>query len=66
MNYVDVVVLVLMALADVCLLVHLRRRRARYIRIDRMSRCLQLHIRSEIASGPVVVAQRRRPVVHVS
>ena len=57
---VDVVVLVLMAIADLCLLVHLRRRRARYIRMDRMTRCLQLHIRSELVPDSGVAPDRGR------
>jgi hypothetical protein len=57
---VDVVVLVLMAIADLCLLVHLRRRRARYIRMDRMTRCLQLHICSELVPDSVVAPDRGR------
>jgi hypothetical protein len=56
----DVMVLVLMAGADICLLIHLRRRRARYIRFDRMTRSLQLHIRSELAPEAVVAPRRRR------
>ena len=56
----DVVVLLLMALADICLIVHLRRRRARYIRMDRMTRSLQLHIRSELTPESVVAPRRRR------
>lgn len=62
MNVSDVMVLVLLALADICLIVHLRRRRARYIRMDRMTRSLQIHIRSELSPEAVVV--NRRPVSH--
>lgn len=60
MNVVDVVVLLMLAAADICLIVHLRRRRARYIRMDRMNRCLQLHIRSELTPESVVAPRRRR------
>jgi hypothetical protein len=64
MNAVDVIVLVLLALADVCLIVHLRRRRARYIRMDRMTRSLQLHIRSRLS--PESVVEPRGHLEHVS
>jgi hypothetical protein len=60
MNVGDVLVLILMAGADICLLVYLRRRRAHCIRMDRMTRSLQLHIRSEIAADGVVSPRRRR------
>ena len=53
MNYADVMVMTLMVAADVCLLAYLRRRRARCIRFDRMTRSLQLHIRSEISDEVV-------------
>jgi len=60
MNVSDVMVLILLAAADVCLLIHLRRRRARYLRIDRMTRSLQLHIRSELTPEDLVAPRRRR------
>ncbi len=60
MNVVDVLVLTMLAIADICLIVHLRRRRSRYIRMDRMTRSLQLHIRSEIAPEAIVAPRRRR------
>ena len=63
MNVVDILVLSLLAAADICLIVHLRRRRARYIRMDRMTRSLQLHIRAEIASAEDVISPRRRRVL---
>jgi hypothetical protein len=62
---VDIMLLTLLALADACLIVHLRRLRARYIRMDRMTRCLQLHIRAEL-SPESVVAPRRRRVIQIS
>jgi len=65
MNVADVLVLILMAGADICLLVYLRRKRARCIRIDRMTRSLALHIRSEIASDEVVSPRRRRQLQRV-
>jgi len=60
MNVADVLVVFLMVCADICLLVYLRRRRAHCIRMDRMTRSLQLHIRSEIAPDDVVAPRRRR------
>ena len=66
MNVSDLIVLALLAAADICLIAHLRRRRARYIRMDRMTRCLQLHIREEIASENVVVPRRFRVLRKVS
>ena len=63
MNIVDVSVLMLMAAADICLIIHLRRRRARYIRMDRMTRSLQLHIRSQITAAEGMVAPRRRRIL---
>lgn len=56
----DVMVLGLMAFADICLIVHLRRRRARYMRLDRMTRSLQLHIRGELDPELVVAPRRSR------
>jgi hypothetical protein len=66
MNFADVLVLMLLAAADICLIVHLRRRRARYIRMDRMTRSLQLHLRSELAPESVVAPRRSRLLEHVS
>jgi len=57
---VDLMVLVLLALADVCLIAYLRRRRARCMRLDRMTRSLQLHIRGELAPESVVAPRRPR------
>ena len=66
MNVADIMVLLLLAAADICLMVHLRRRRARYIRLDRMTRSLQLHIRSESSPESVVAPRRRRTLQRVS
>ena len=60
MNVADVLVLILMASADICLLVYLRRKRARCIRLDRMTRSLRLHIRSTAAADDVVAPRRRQ------
>ena len=65
MNFDDVMVLMLLAAADICLMVHLRRRRARYIRMERMSRSLQLHLRSNLAPESVVTPRRPRVLEHV-
>ena len=53
---VDVVVMVLLAMADTCLLVYLRRRRARCVRLDRMNRSLQLHLRRELKPEAMLAA----------
>jgi hypothetical protein len=66
MNVADILVLMLLAVADICLMVHLRRRRARYIRMDRMTRSLQLHIRSELRPESVVAPRRPRVLQHIS
>ena len=60
MNVVDVIVLLLLAVADICLMVYLRRMHGRHQRADRMMRSLQLHIRGEIAPTSVVAPPRRR------
>jgi hypothetical protein len=60
MSFAEVLVLMLLAAGDICLIVHLRRRRARYIRMDRMTRSLQLHIRSALSPESVVAARRSR------
>ena len=66
MNFADVLVLMLLAAADICLMVHLRRRRARYIRMERMTRSLQLHLRSKLSPESVVAPRRPRVLEHVS
>jgi hypothetical protein len=60
MNVADILVLVLLAVADICLMVYLRRRHARYVRLDRMTRSLQLHLRSELRPESVVAPRGRR------
>ena len=50
MNAVDGMVLALLALADITLIVHLRRRRARTMRVNRMYRSLTLAVRRELAA----------------
>jgi len=62
MDAADILILMLLVAADICLLVYLRRRRSRYIRMDRMSRCLQLHIRSELSPESVVAPRTPRVV----
>jgi hypothetical protein len=66
MNTADILILLLLGAADICLMVHLRRRRARHLRMARMNRCLELHIRTEVETGAVVVPYRRRSREHVS
>ena len=66
MNAVDFILLLLMVIADVCLIVFLRRRRAHYIRMDRIARSLQLHIRGEIAPDCVVAPRRRQLIPRAS
>jgi hypothetical protein len=60
--YADVIVLLMLAIGDICLIVDLRRRRSRYLRMDRMTRSLQMHIRSQISPDSVVAPPRRRLV----
>jgi hypothetical protein len=60
MNFADVLVLMMLAGADICMLVHLRRRRARYIRMDRMTRSLQLHVRRQLAPEAVVAPRQSK------
>ena len=60
MNAIDVTVLALLAAADVCLIAFLRRRRARYLRMDRMARSLELHIRRELSSEVLLARPRRQ------
>jgi len=60
MDFADIMVLVLWAAADICLIAHLRYRRARYMRMDRITRSLQLHIRRELAPESIVAPRRRR------
>jgi hypothetical protein len=50
MNVPDAVLLALLALADIALLVHLRRVRGRRIRDERMMRGLRLAIQREISA----------------
>jgi len=49
----DAMVMLLLALADLCLLVHLRRRRSRRLRMERVARSLQVFLRREPASNSV-------------
>ena len=64
MDLADIMVLVLWAAADICLIAHLRYRRARYMRMDRMTRSLQLHIRRELAPESIVAPRWRRVPEH--
>ena len=61
MNAVDAMVLALLALADITLLIHIRRRRARGLRLKRMYRALTLAVRRDLAvAAPTVPAPARR------
>jgi hypothetical protein len=55
MNAADGFVLALLALADIALMVHLRRRSQRRARAERMMRSLHFAIRREIAAQPAPV-----------
>jgi hypothetical protein len=59
MDGVDVTVLALLALGDICLLVQLRRRRARRLRIERMYYRLALAVRRELAALELSRRQRK-------
>jgi hypothetical protein len=48
MNGVDAILFGLLAVGDLSLLVHLRRRRARHLRQDRMARALRYAVEREI------------------
>jgi len=65
MNFADVLALTLLAAADICLIVYLRRRRARCMLMDRMTRSLQLHIRRETTPEAVKAQRRRRNLQRV-
>jgi len=57
MNGVDALLFSLLALADIALIVHLRRRRTRQMRLARMYRSLKVAVRREtetrVAKAPV-------------
>jgi hypothetical protein len=56
MNVVDAIVLALLAVADVALMVHLRRARGRRLRAERVMRSLRLALQREAngeASSPL-------------
>jgi hypothetical protein len=57
MNVVDAAVLAILAVADIGLLVHLRRARARRIREDRMMRGLKLAVERELHGRPFAPAK---------
>jgi hypothetical protein len=48
MNGVDGLVLLILAIADFCLLVHLRRRHARHVRQERVITSMQTAVRREL------------------
>jgi hypothetical protein len=62
----DVVVLALVAFADVTLMVHLRRRQSHHVRMERMMRSLQIHVRSQLSPHSVVAPSKRRMSLRIS
>ena len=63
MGLADAMIFLLVAFADLCLIVHLRRRRRRRAAAsERMMRSLELHIRREL-SPSTVVGPRKRPLL---
>lgn len=60
----DVLVVMLLAAADICLIVYLRRRHARSVCTDRMTRSLQLHIQTVNAAEAEAPPRRRRFAAH--
>ena len=58
MNVVDALVFALLALADLSLIVHLRRARMKRLRIERMMRSLKLAVQRENAAIPAVPPRR--------
>ncbi|HUI53459.1 MAG TPA: hypothetical protein VLY04_00715 [Bryobacteraceae bacterium] len=54
MDGLDVLVLSMVALADICLLMYLRRLRSRHLRTKRVISSLRLYLRREIAPAAVV------------
>jgi hypothetical protein len=59
MDLVDALVLALLALADLALLIHLRRSRNRRVTARRMMRSLKLAIQRETFAETVVPRKRR-------
>jgi hypothetical protein len=62
MGAADVILLLLLAMADVCLVVTLHRRRAQRLRSERMMRSLSAAIRREIGQ-PVAIARPKWSMV---
>jgi len=58
MDAADALLFALLAFADLALMIHLHRRRARRIRFERMMRSLKLAVQREI--GTATVAMRPR------
>lgn len=63
MNVVDAIVLGLLAVGDLAFIAHLRRRRSKAVRTERMSRSLELALRRE--NGEVEIL-RERPLAKAS
>jgi hypothetical protein len=51
MNAVDALVLLVLAFADIGLIVHLRRRRSRKLAMERMMGSLRLYVSGEVSRG---------------
>jgi len=66
MNAADALVFALLALADLSLMVHLRRARMRRLRIKRMMRSLELAVQRENAAAPAAPARRWPPLRRAS
>ncbi len=63
MGAADMLLFTLLALADICLLIHLRRRRARRLRSERMMRSLRAAIQREVGAAVPRVAPRQALVL---
>ena len=59
MDAADALFFLILAMADLCLIVSLRLRRRRYLRARHIMRSLELYIRREIAPAPGAELARR-------
>jgi hypothetical protein len=59
MGAADMILFALLALTEVCLMVHLYHRRVRRVRSERMMRSLRSAVEREIGAKPAVVAPAR-------
>ena len=65
MGAADTMLIALLALADLCLMIHLRRRRQRVVKVERMMKALRRHIQTQVETEvtplrqtPALVLQR--------